>query len=64
MKRVYLFLFAGVLAIVAIVISIMNFNPDVEKWSSLLGGAALGFLIVGMPSIITWIKKRRQKSAK
>jgi hypothetical protein len=64
MKRVYLFLLAGVLAIVAIVVSIMNFNPDVERWSSLFGGAALGFLIVGMPSIISWFKKRGQKSAK
>ena len=59
-----MFLFAGVLAIVMIVVSIMNFNPDVEKWSSLFAGAAAGFLIVGMPTIITWIKSKRQKSAK
>jgi hypothetical protein len=64
MKRVYFFLFAGVSAIVLIVVSIITFNPAVEKWSSLFAGIAFGLLLVGMPSLVTWIKSRRQKSTK
>lgn len=64
MKKVYLFLFIGVVAIAAIVISLMNFNPSVETWSSLLAGGAIGFLIVKTPAIIDMVKKRKQKSAK
>jgi len=64
MKKVYLFLFIGILAIVLIVLSLMNFNPAVETWTSLFGGAAIGFFIVGAPSIWAWYKKNRPKNTK
>jgi len=64
MKKVYLFIFVGILAIVLIVLSLMNFNPVVETWTSLFGGAAIGFFIVGAPSIWAWYKKSRQKNTK
>jgi len=64
MKKFYLFIFIGILAIVMIVVSLMNFNPKVDTWSSLFAGAAIGFLIVRLPSIIVHFKKARQKNAK
>jgi nitrate/nitrite transporter NarK len=64
MKRVYLFMFIGILAVVMIVVSLMNFNHTVESWSSLLAGAAIGLFILGIPSIRAWYKKTRQKNIK
>jgi pilus assembly protein TadC len=64
MKRFYLFIFIGIAAIAAIVVILMNFNPSADTWSSLAGGAAIGFLVVGAPSIISYLKKKRQNGAK
>jgi hypothetical protein len=64
MKKFYLFIFIGILAVVMIVVSLMNFNPKVDTWSSLFAGAAIGLLIVKLPSIIAHFKKTRQKNAK
>ncbi len=64
MKKFYLFIFIGILAVVMIVVSLMNFNPKVDTWSSLFAGAGVGFLIVKLPSIIAHFKKAKQKNAK
>lgn len=57
-------MFVAVLAIVMIIFSVMDFDPKVEKWSSLFAGGCAGFLIVKTPAIITYFKNRRQKSSK
>jgi len=64
MKKIYIYLFIGILAIIMIVVSLMNFNPAVDTWSSLFAGAAIGLLIVKLPSIIAYFKTKRQKNAK
>jgi hypothetical protein len=64
MKRFYLFIFIGVLALAMIVVSLMNFNPAVDTWGSLFAGAAMGLLIVKLPSIIAYFKSKRQKNVK
>jgi len=64
MKKIYLFVFIGILALVMIVVSVMDFNPKVETWSSVFAGAAIGLLIVKLPSIIAYLKSRKQKNAK
>ncbi len=61
MKKIYVFVFLGLLAIALIVVSLITFDPKVETWTSLLGGAAVGFLIVGAPSLWAWYKKRTAK---
>jgi len=61
MKNIYLFMFVGVLAIVMIVISLMNFDPKVESWSSFIAGAAIALLIVKSPSIWAYFKQKRAK---
>jgi len=60
MKKAYVFMFVGVLAIVMIVISVMNFDPKVDTWSSLIAGAGIGFLIVKMPAILSLIRNRKK----
>ncbi len=57
-------MFVGILAIVLLVYSLLTFDPKVETWTSLFGGAALGFLIVGTPSLWAWYKKRQQNKIK
>jgi hypothetical protein len=61
MRNIYLFMFVGVLAIVMIIISLMNFDPKVESWSSFIAGAAIALLIVKSPSIWAYFKQRRAK---
>jgi hypothetical protein len=64
MKRVYLLIFIGVIAIVVIAFSVISFDPKNDTWVSLLIGVAVGFLIVKAPSIISYFKAKQQKSAK
>jgi len=48
MKTVHLYLAAGIFAIVLFTISMAGFSHDVEKWSSLFAGFAVGlFLVIG-----------------
>ena len=54
-------MFVGVIAIILVIISLMNFNPKVESWSSLLAGGAIGLLIVMSPKIIAYVKDQRKK---
>jgi len=58
MKKVYIYLFIGIIAIVLMTVIVFNYDPKTETWGSLLLGAAFGFLFFRM------IKNRRQKSAK
>ena len=60
MKKAYLFMFVGVIALAMIVISVMNFDPKVDTWSSLIAGAGIGFLIVKMPVILSLIRNRKK----
>ena len=62
MKKVYLFIMIGVAAMVLLVVSLMGFNPAVEKWSSLFAGAAIGFLVVGLPSVFAYFKNKRKNA--
>lgn len=55
-------MFIGVIAIAMIVISLMNFDPKVETWSSFIGGAAIAFLLVKLPLIIAYFKSKKQES--
>jgi hypothetical protein len=62
MKRMYLFIFIGILAIIMIVVSFMNFDPKVETWSSVIAGGCIGLLIVKMPAIIAYFKNARKNT--
>jgi hypothetical protein len=64
MKRVYLLIMIGIVAVVIIAVSLISFDPKNETWISLFLGAAVGFLVVGTPSIIAYVKKRRGKNPK
>lgn len=64
MKKIYLFLFISIVAVVMIVISLMNFNSKVESWSSVFAGAAVGLLIIKFPTITAYLKSKKQKDAK
>lgn len=58
MKKVYIYLFVGIIAIVLMTVIVFNYDPKTETWGSLLLGAAFGFLFFRM------IKSRKQKRAK
>jgi purine-cytosine permease-like protein len=58
MKKVYLYLFIGIVAIILMTVVVFNFDPKTETWGSLLLGALFGYLFFKV------IKSRRQKSAK
>ncbi|MCR8561513.1 hypothetical protein KXD93_27915 [Mucilaginibacter sp. BJC16-A38] len=58
MKKVYLYLLLGIIAIIIMTLIVFNYDPKTETWGSMLIGALFGFLFYRM------IKNRRQKSAK
>ncbi|WP_428328165.1 hypothetical protein [Mucilaginibacter sp.] len=64
MRKIFIYVFVAFLALIMIGVSIIGFDPAVEKWTSLIAGAAIGFLIVKLPTIIAYVKSKRQKSAK
>jgi hypothetical protein len=64
MKKIYLFIFIGIVALVMIVVSFMGFDPKVDTWSSIFAGAAVGLLILRLPSLIAYLKSRKQNNAK
>jgi len=64
MKKVYLLLFVGIIAVIAIIFILMNYDSKTDTWSSWFLGGAVGFLVVGTPSIIAWFKKKKQNTAK
>ncbi|MDB5005806.1 MAG: hypothetical protein JWP45_199 [Mucilaginibacter sp.] len=64
MKKVYLFMFTGVIAIVLVIIILMNFDPKLETWGGFLAGGIIALLIVKLPSIIAYFKSKRQKGTK
>jgi UDP-N-acetylmuramyl pentapeptide phosphotransferase/UDP-N-acetylglucosamine-1-phosphate transferase len=61
MKKVYIYMFVGITAIVLVIVILFNFDPKTETWGSLLLGALLGFLLFRMPSIIRNIKQKNTK---
>ncbi|HWZ02982.1 MAG TPA: hypothetical protein VNX40_05175 [Mucilaginibacter sp.] len=61
MKNIYLYMFVGILAIIMVVISLMNFDPKVETWSSFIAGGAIALLIVKSPAIWAYFKQKRAK---
>jgi pilus assembly protein TadC len=62
MKRVYLLIFVGIVAVVVIVVSLISFDPKSDTWISLFVGAGVGFLVVGAPSIIAYLKRKQNGS--
>jgi hypothetical protein len=58
MKKAYIYLFIGIIAIVLMTVIVFNYDPKTETWGSMLLGAAFGFLFFRM------IKNRRQKNVK
>jgi uncharacterized membrane protein len=64
MKKIFIYLFVAIIAIILVVVNIMNYDPKTETWSSVLLGAGVGFLIVKLPSIVAYFKGRQQKSVK
>ena len=61
MKKVYLYLFIGIVAIILMTVVVFNFDPKTETWSSLLLGALFGYLLFKMPSTIRNIKQKKVK---
>jgi len=57
-------MFIGFFAIILAVVLLVNTNPQVDTWDSILAGALLGFVIIKFSSIIAYIKSSRNKSAK
>jgi uncharacterized membrane protein len=58
MRKVYLYLLIGIIAIVLMTVIVFNYDPKTETWSGLLLGALFGFLFYRT------IKSRRQKNVK
>ena len=63
MKRVYILMFVGIAALLLLIVNLMNLDPKDQTWSSILLGAAMGYLIVKSPVIVSLFKNRR-KAAK
>jgi hypothetical protein len=61
MKKIYLFMFVGILAIIMVAVSLMDFDPKVETWSSFIAGGSIALLIVKSPAIIAYFKQKRAK---
>jgi len=58
--KVYLLIFAGIIAISLAVFSLLTVDTSKEKWSSLALGAVAGFFIVRAPKIIAALKGKKQ----
>lgn len=54
-------MFVGILALIMIVVSLMNFDPKVETWSSFIAGGAIALLILKSPAIWAYFKQKRAK---
>jgi hypothetical protein len=59
MKKVYLFVFIGIIAIVMVVVELINFDPKDETWGFPLLGACIAIVIIKFPSIIRWFKNKK-----
>jgi hypothetical protein len=56
MKRIYLYIMAGMLAAVCFEISMLGFSRLIELWSSLFAGLFIGMFLVKLPQIIAFYK--------
>jgi hypothetical protein len=56
-------MFVGIAAILLLIVTLINYDPNVQTWSSLLLGAAMGYLVVKSPVIVSLFKNKR-KAAK
>jgi amino acid transporter len=59
MKKVFLFMLVGVIAILLVIVSLMNFDPKTETWGSFIGGVIIALLIVKSPTIIAYFKSKK-----
>jgi hypothetical protein len=59
MKKVYLFVFIGILAIAMVVVELINFDPKDESWGFTILGACIAIVIIKSPSIIRWFKNKK-----
>ena len=61
MKKVYLYLLLGVIAIVLMTVVVFNYDPKTETWGSLLLGALFGYLLYRMPKTIKGMRNKNVK---
>jgi hypothetical protein len=54
-------MFVCLIAIIMLVIGLLNFDPKVETWSSMIAGAAVALLILKSPPIRVYLKQKRAK---
>ncbi|TSD64010.1 hypothetical protein FFF34_015730 [Inquilinus sp. KBS0705] len=58
--KIYLLVFAGIVAISLAVFSILTVDPAKETWSSVALGMVVGFLIVRGPKLYNAIRGKKQ----
>ncbi|TWI93902.1 hypothetical protein JN11_04912 [Mucilaginibacter frigoritolerans] len=58
MKKVYLFVFIGIIAIVMVVVELVNIDPKDESWGFTILGACIAIVIIKSPSIFRWFKNK------
>jgi hypothetical protein len=61
MKKIFIYVFVAILALILVVVNVMGFDPKTETWSSFIIGGAVGFLIVKSPWLISYFKGRSAK---
>jgi len=59
MKKVYLFVFIGIIAIVMVVVELINIDPKNESWGFTILGAFIAVVIIKSPAILKWIKNKK-----
>jgi len=59
--KIFLYTLIGVAAIVLLTVTVFSYDPETEKWSSLLFGAAVGYGLYKLPWVIRNIKQKRAK---
>ncbi|MES2110257.1 MAG: hypothetical protein V4577_15980 [Bacteroidota bacterium] len=59
--KIFLYTLIGVAAIILLTVTVFNYDPETEKWSSLLFGAAVGFGLYKIPSVIRNIRQKKAK---
>ena len=62
MSKIILYLSVAIIAVILIVVSFMGLDTKTETWSSMLLGAAIGFLIVKSPTLIAYFKAKGKKA--
>lgn len=59
--KIFLYTLIGVAAIILLTVTVFNYDPETETWTSMLFGAAVGYGLYKMPSVIRNFKQKRAK---